>query len=52
MEPRRTFGSNCVSIGGKVVRLDGGGESMNIGVGPELFIAGAAAFCDEESLEE
>ena len=38
MEPRRTFGSNEASIGGRVVRLDGGGVSIYIGVGPE-FIA-------------
>ena len=37
MDPLRTFGLNCVSIGGRVARLDGGGESMNIGVGPEFM---------------
>jgi hypothetical protein len=34
MEPLRTAGSNCVSMGGRVVRL--GGLSMNIGVAPEF----------------
>jgi len=40
MEPRRTVGSNCGSMGGRVVRFDeGGGVSMYMGVGP-AFIAG------------
>lgn len=41
MDPRRTVGSNCASMGGRVVRLEeGGGVSMNMGVGPEFIAVG------------
>jgi hypothetical protein len=41
MDPRRTFGSNCASMGGRVVRLEeGGGVSINMGVGPEFIADG------------
>jgi hypothetical protein len=45
MDPLRTLGSNCVSIGGSVVRAGGGGESMNMGVGP-VFIGEANLDCE------
>ena len=42
MDARRTVGSNCASIGGSVVRLDGGGVSIIIGVGPVTIFAGGS----------
>lgn len=43
MDPRRPSGSNDASMGGRVVREEGGGVSMNIGDDPE-FIPEADAF--------
>jgi hypothetical protein len=45
MDPLRTLGSNCVSIGGSVVRVGGGGESINMGVGP-VFIGDVSFDCE------
>lgn len=42
MDARRTVGSNWASIGGSVVRLDGGGVSIIIGVGPVAILAGGS----------